>query len=67
MDRDKLEFYLTYFCYLTAGIIIGILLLSSCRKEEIIPSNEATGDVIVKFNEDSVINEVGCYYPIDPQ
>lgn len=64
MDKEKLEEWWGYVGYFIAGILIGILLLNSCRKEEVTPPNEVMDDNIVQFDEDSVINEVGCYYPI---
>ena len=50
--------------------LIFIITIFSCRKEEVIYDEIQPlilNDTIISFNEDSVINEVGCYYPIDPQ
>lgn len=50
--------------------LIFIITIFSCRKEEVIYDEiqpPILNDTIMSFNEDSVINEVGCYYPINPQ
>lgn len=45
---------------ITALLLIVLLFLSACEKEKI--TNEEP--IPVEFKEDSVVNEVGCYYPL---
>jgi len=47
-------------------VLITVLFLSACKKEKI--TNEEPIPVEFKYDifikEDSVVNEVGCYYPL---
>ena len=62
--NKKEEYILITIGYFLAGAILALIMLNSCRKEELITPPQPPTNTIVEFNEDSVSNKLGCYYPI---